>query len=81
MHDFEELRREEWRLERLKYLVDGLCVRIIKKKLTWNEALTEAELVRERAQALAPDQMDLYDLIYGSRIKRLMQQFLTQPET
>jgi hypothetical protein len=40
------------------------------------EARKEAALVRIKAESLIPDQMEKFDLIYGSRLKRLIQQFV-----
>lgn len=47
-----------------------------KGDLTLGEAKKEAALVRLKAESLIPDQMDKFDLIYGSRLKRLIQQFV-----
>ena len=76
MPDFDELRREEYRLEKLKFLVDGLCREIVRGKISWEEAARKAEVVREQAKTIVPESMELYDLIYVSRIKRFMEQFL-----
>ncbi len=64
------------KLKRVKEIVDEACEKIKKGDLTLGEARTEAALVRLKAEALIPDQMDKFDLIYGSRLKRLIQQFV-----
>ncbi len=64
------------KLKRLKEIVDEACDKIKKGDLTLGEARKEAALVRLKAESLIPDQMDKFDLIYGSRLKRLIQQFV-----
>lgn len=66
----------EERLKRLKKLVDQACEKIKKGDLTLGEAKKEAALVRLKAESLIPDQMEKFDLIYGSRLRRLIQQFV-----
>lgn len=68
------------RIKKLKKIVDQACERIKSGKMTLGEAKTEAALVRLKAEALIPDQMDKFDLIYGSRLKRLIQQFLEKKD-
>jgi len=68
------------RIKKLKKIVDQACEKIRSGKMTLGEAKTEAALVRLKAEALIPDQMDKFDLIYGSRLKRLIQQFLEQKD-
>lgn len=66
----------EEKLKRLKKLVDQACEKIKSGNLTLGEAKKEAALVRLKAESLIPDQMEKFDLIYGSRLKRLIQQFV-----
>jgi len=66
----------EEKLKRLKKLVDQASEKIKKGDLTLGEAKKEAALVRLKAESLIPDQMEKFDLIYGSRLKRLIQQFV-----
>ena len=66
----------EEKLKRLKKLVDQASEKIKKGDLTLGEAKKEAALVRLKAEYLIPDQMEKFDLIYGSRLKRLIQQFV-----
>lgn len=68
------------RIKKLKKLVDQACEKIKAGKMTLGEAKTEAALVRLKAEALIPDQTDKFDLIYGSRLKRLIQQFLEKKD-
>jgi len=74
--EYEDLREEEWRLGKLKFLVDGLCYEIVTGRLGPGEARQRAKTVREQARKLIPDRMDLFDLVYGARFERLIAQFL-----
>lgn len=64
------------KIERLKKLVDQACEKIKRGELTLGEAKTQASLIRLKAEESIPGQMDKFDLIYGSRLKRLIEQFL-----
>ncbi len=64
------------KLKRLKKIVDNACEKIKSGELTLGEAKKEAALVRLKAESLIPDDMEKFDLIYGSRFKRLIQQFM-----
>ena len=66
----------EEKLKRLKKIVDQACEKIKSGKLTLGEAKKEAALVRLKAKSLIPEDMEKFDLIYGSRFKRLIQQFM-----
>ncbi len=70
-----EYLNSEERVKRLKKIVDEACEKIKSGKLTPGEAKKEASLVRLRAESLIPEDMEKFDLIYGSRLKRLIQQF------
>jgi len=60
----------------LKKMVDQACEKIKRGELTLGEAKTQASLIRLKAKELIPDQMEKFGLIYGSRLKRLIEQFL-----
>ena len=64
------------KIEKLKKMADQACEKIKTGELTLGEAKTQASLIRLKAEELLPDQMDKFDLIYGSRLKRLIEQFL-----
>jgi hypothetical protein len=68
--DFEE------RIKKLQKMVDEVCEKIKSGKLTLGEARKEAALLRLKAEKLIPFEMDKFDLIYGSRLKRMIEQFL-----
>jgi hypothetical protein len=64
------------KIEKLKKMVDQACEKIKRGELTLGEAKTQASLIGLKAKELIPDQMDKFDLIYGSRLRRLIEQFL-----
>lgn len=66
------------KIKKLKKIVDDLCERIKRGELTLGEAKTKSSLLRLKAKELIPEQMEKFDLIYGSRLKRLIQQFLVK---
>jgi hypothetical protein len=45
-----------------------------------DEAEREIANLRRKAELLIPDMMDTYDLIYTSRFKRLVEQFIVERE-
>ena len=67
---------DEEKIKQLKRLVDQACEKIKDGKLTLGEAKKEAALARLKAKSLIPEDMEKFDLIYGSRLKRMIQQFV-----
>lgn len=57
-------------------MVDEVCEKIRDGRFTLGEAKKEAALVRLKAEKLIPFDMDKFDLIYGARFERLIEQFL-----
>jgi len=78
MVEYSELLKEELKLGVLKNMVDKVCIDIMNGKLRRDEAYRMVSSVREKARLLIPDMMETYDMIYGSRFKRLIQQFICQ---
>ena len=64
------------RIRKLRRTVDEACEKIKAGRLTLGEARKEAALVRLKAEKLIPSEMDKFDLIYGARLKRMIEQFL-----
>lgn len=77
MPSISDLRRatEDRRLVAIREIVDYACERIAAGELTAAQARSLAGDVRFQVKLLIPDQMDTYDLIYGSRFARLTEQF------
>ena len=70
------LLEEEERLAQLRALVDRTAEILCSGHISLAEAIRLVESTREQAEALIPDQMDTYDLIYGARFTRLIWQFV-----
>ena len=70
---------EEERLAVIRHFVDHACDRIRAGELDATAARDLAADVRFQAGLLIPDQMGAYDLIYGSRFARLIEQFALRP--
>ena len=67
---------EERLLAELKELVDRTSELLQWGNLTVTEACQRIQQTRVRAEVLIPDQMDLYQRIYGTRFRRLFEQFV-----
>ena len=67
---------EERKLNYIKSIVDEACLRIVGGELDADKARRLAASVRARIAEIIPDMMDRYDMIYGSRFERLIQQFI-----
>jgi hypothetical protein len=67
--------REDRKLRTLQRIVDTAGRRIVTGQLSQEAAQKLAEETRRAAQNIIPDQMDLYDLIYGARFRRWIEQF------
>lgn len=67
---------EERLLAELKELVDRTSELLQWGNLTVVEACQRIQQTRVRAEVLIPDQMDLYQRIYGTRFRRLFEQFV-----
>lgn len=62
-----EQQREDRKLRTLQRIVDAAGRRIAAGNLSRSEAERLALETREAAQNIIPDQMELYDRIYGAR--------------
>ncbi len=71
---------EHERISALKALVDDTADRITGGEFDIDEADKLVEETRLKAQELVPDDMDKFDLIYGARFKRLIEQYITSKE-
>lgn len=65
----------------LQRRVDRLCSLIITSTVTDGRIHDERYILRHQASWLFPNRMDLYDLIYESRFRRLWQQFRASPDS
>jgi len=71
---------EEYRIKKLQFLVDQTCYILRHKLLTLEQALHRISWVRQEAQKLFPDQMQTFDLIYQTRLDRLLSENYTAPD-
>ena len=67
-------REEDRRLRRLRVLVDTAAVVLRHRPLSRSEAELLVADVRERALTLFPDKGATFDLIYGPRFRRLIEE-------
>ncbi|MCK4856681.1 MAG: hypothetical protein KAT58_01820 [candidate division Zixibacteria bacterium] len=63
-------------VKKLRDLVDETAAKIVGGELTLSEAERLVHETRQKARILIADDMDKYDLIYESRFKRLIEQFI-----
>ncbi|MFC1526348.1 hypothetical protein ACFL6X_06015 [Candidatus Latescibacterota bacterium] len=78
MPSISELRRgsEEQRLAVLRHAVDDVCRQMVDGRLDEEGARELASRLRFQAGLLIPDQLHTYDMIYGARLDRLIDQFV-----
>ena len=78
MPSIKELKRarEQERLQAIRAIVDDVARRIENQTLGETEARDLVANVRFQVSLLIPEQMETYDLIYGSRFERLILQFI-----
>lgn len=74
--DIDDYLDDNRRLKKLQQMVDDVCAKIKNGKLTLGEARKEAALVRLKAEKLIPFEMEKFDLIYSSRLNRMIEQYL-----
>jgi hypothetical protein len=67
--------REERKLQELKTLVDRICFLIVSTDYEAADVRIEAANARRRCEQLFPGKGHIFDLIYGSRFRRLWCQF------
>ena len=70
----EERREEDKRIRQLQGVVDFTCCVLHQQSMTLEEAQRLIRGVRKMALRLFPDKEDTFDLIYGSRFRRILMQ-------
>ena len=68
----EALAAEEQRLRRLRRAMDVTAVLLWQVNLTLEEALDVVSHAKHTALQLFPDKEETFDLIYGSRFRRIL---------
>lgn len=70
--DKEALQAEETGLKKLRHIMDFTAALLWQADLTLDEAQKLVGDARERALELFPDKGETFDLIYGSRLRRIL---------
>jgi hypothetical protein len=70
--DKEALAAEEVRLRKLRRIVDFTAALLCQADLTLSDAQKLVADAKARALELFPDKGDTFDLIYGSRFRRIL---------
>jgi hypothetical protein len=69
-----DLAAENRQMRRLRLLIDTACVVLRNRPLTRSEAEQVVVQVRAQALTLFPGKGETFDLIYGARFRRLLDQ-------
>jgi hypothetical protein len=67
--------REEEKLQELRRLADRICFYIVSTDFHEADIVIEASKARKRCEQLFPGKGHLFDMVYGSRFRRLWSQF------
>ena len=70
--DKEALQAEEGRVKKLRRIMDFTATLVWQADLTLSEAQKLVADARDRALELFPDKGETFDLIYGSRFRRIL---------
>lgn len=71
----EDLMSEREAARRLSRMADRVCLLILMEDYPRIDIEIEKEQVREECERLFPDRLDLYEMVYESRFRRLWSQF------
>lgn len=72
MLDKEALLAEELKIRKLRRMMDVAAALLWQTDLTLREAQEVVSFAREKALELFPDKGETFDLIYGSRFRRIL---------
>ena len=70
--DPREKEEEDKRVRQLQRLVDLACSLLYQEDMSMDDALRLIQGVKGRALRLFPDKEEAFDLIYGSRFRRIL---------
>jgi hypothetical protein len=70
-----EREKEEQKLDELKRMADKICFYIVSTDYQAADIIIEGSKARKRCEQLFPGKGHLFDMVYGSRFKRLWSQF------
>lgn len=63
------------KMDRLKRMADRISFLIVATDLPEIDLMIEEENLREACAQMFPDRMDLFEMIYSARFRRLKEQF------
>ena len=72
--------RIEQRAEQIRRMAERIAVLIVSSDYPLVDIAIERSNLRDEAEQLFPDRMDIYDRIYESRFDRLIEQWRTEEE-
>lgn len=75
----EDIRQEEKNMRRLRFIVDLTEAVLVQSDLTLQESLNLMENTKKAALVLFPGKESVYDLIYTSRFRRIVEERFTIP--
>lgn len=75
----EDIRQEEKNMRRLRLIVDLTEAVLVQSDLTLQESLNLMENTKKAALLLFPGKESVYDLIYTSRFRRIVEERFTIP--
>ena len=76
-----EIREEDRKIRFLRFLVDFSILAIQQEDVSFEEARKIMEDVKQTALGLFPDKEETFELIYGSRFRRVIEEkFGLRPE-
>ena len=70
--------RIEQRAEQIRRMAERIAVLIVSSDYPLVDIAIERSNLRDEAEQLFPDRMDIYDRIYESRFDRLIEQWRTE---
>ncbi|MBI3469173.1 MAG: hypothetical protein HY000_39720 [Planctomycetes bacterium] len=72
--------RIEQQAEQIRRMAERIAVLIVSSDYPLVDIAIERSNLRDEAEALFPDRMEIYDRIYESRFDRLIEQWRTEEE-
>jgi hypothetical protein len=68
----QQAREEDKKVRELRFVADFACRLLYQERLSLDEALSLVAGVRQYALKLFPDKAETFDLVYGSRFRRIL---------
>lgn len=71
----QQIAKETARLRRFQSLADDIARAIVDTALPWVDIAIQIERLRAEAERLFPRRMDLFEMVYVARFRRLWEQW------